>query len=312
MPDVLSRLIVAPSRPLTQIPLGDVMPNLTLRAPQGGSDLGRLTDSFHLNLTAFGLLSFAVGIFIVHGAIGLAFEQRRPVIRTLRALGFPLGRLVALIGVELLVISLVAGAIGVGLGYLVAARRRRDDLGALWAICFGHIAVAPRVVGIGPFDRRRGHRNGRRRVAVAIGAHAIARLRTPPCMGNAGGTGSIIAGGGGRRIANTGGGTGMVGQWPRSGVWNVGRTSYRGRIGIACRARPRSGVWRCTGEIGHGRMVLGRHAPAIAGLVIGLDGVAVGDGGKRRCINNGQQFSPDIHRVPGSAARLGILCLCGR
>jgi putative ABC transport system permease protein len=121
MPDVLSRLIVAPSRPLTQIPLGDVMPDLTLRAPQGGSDLGRLTDSFHLNLTAFGLLSFAVGIFIVHGAIGLAFEQRRPVIRTLRALGFPLGRLVALIGVELLVISLVAGAIGVGLGYLVAA-----------------------------------------------------------------------------------------------------------------------------------------------------------------------------------------------
>ncbi len=121
MPNVLSRLIVAPSRPLTQIPLGDVMPNLTLRAPQGGSDLGRLTDSFHLNLTAFGLLSFAVGIFIVHGAIGLAFEQRRPVIRTLRALGFPLGRLVALIGVELLVISLVAGAIGVGLGYLVAA-----------------------------------------------------------------------------------------------------------------------------------------------------------------------------------------------
>ena len=121
MPDVFSRLIVAPSRPLTQIPLGDVMPDLTLRAPQGGSDLGRLTDSFHLNLTAFGLLSFAVGIFIVHGAIGLAFEQRRPVIRTLRALGFPLGRLVALIGVELLVISLVAGAIGVGLGYLVAA-----------------------------------------------------------------------------------------------------------------------------------------------------------------------------------------------
>ncbi|MDB4213855.1 ABC transporter permease [Octadecabacter sp.] len=121
MPDVLSRLIVAPSQPVTQIPLADVMPDLTLRAPQGGSDVGRLTDSFHLNLTAFGLLSFAVGIFIVHGAIGLAFEQRRPVIRTLRALGFPLGRLVALIAVELLVISLIAGAIGVGLGYLVAA-----------------------------------------------------------------------------------------------------------------------------------------------------------------------------------------------
>ena len=43
---------------------------------------GRLTDSFHLNLTAFGLLSFAVGLFIVHGAsdvrvpVGHAYRLR--------------------------------------------------------------------------------------------------------------------------------------------------------------------------------------------------------------------------------------------
>ena len=117
----LSRLMVAPDQPVIQPALVDVAPDLTLRAPQSGSDVGRLTDSFHLNLTAFGLLSFAVGIFIVHGAIGLAFEQRRPVIRTLRALGFPLRRLVALIAFELLFLSLVAGAIGVGLGYVIAA-----------------------------------------------------------------------------------------------------------------------------------------------------------------------------------------------
>ncbi|WP_296420867.1 ABC transporter permease [Pseudooctadecabacter sp.] len=117
----LSRLIVAPIQPVTQPPLADIAPDLTLRPPQAGSDVARLTDSFHLNLTAFGLLSFAVGIFIVQGAIGLAFEQRRPVIRTLRALGFPLRRLVALIAAELLVLSVIAGAIGVGLGYIVAA-----------------------------------------------------------------------------------------------------------------------------------------------------------------------------------------------
>lgn len=116
-----SRLIVSPQQPVTQKPLAEIAPNLTLRDPQAGSDVARLTDSFHLNLTAFGLLSFAVGIFIVHGAIGLAFEQRRPVIRTLRALGFPLRRLVALIAVELLVVALIAGAIGVGLGYIIAA-----------------------------------------------------------------------------------------------------------------------------------------------------------------------------------------------
>ena len=117
----LTRLIVEPAQPIGQPALETVTPHLTVRPPQGGSDVARLTDSFHLNLTAFGLLSFAVGIFIVHGAIGLAFEQRRPVIRTLRALGFPLRYLVGLIAAELLVLSLVAGAIGVGLGYLVAA-----------------------------------------------------------------------------------------------------------------------------------------------------------------------------------------------
>ncbi len=117
----LSRLIVAETQPLNRAPLAEITPSLSLRPPQGGSDVARLTDSFHLNLTAFGLLSFAVGIFIVNGAIGLAFEQRRPVIRTLRALGFPLRNLVGLIASELLVLSVIAGAIGVGLGYLVAA-----------------------------------------------------------------------------------------------------------------------------------------------------------------------------------------------
>jgi len=119
--NTLSRLMVAPDQPIGKPDLEEITPNLTLRAPQSGSDVARLTDSFHLNLTAFGLLSFAVGIFIVHGAIGLAFEQRRPVIRTLRALGFPLGRLVGLIAFELLVLSLIAGTIGVGLGYVIAA-----------------------------------------------------------------------------------------------------------------------------------------------------------------------------------------------
>ena len=84
-------------------------------------DVAQLTDSFHLNLTAFGLLSFAVGLFIVHGAIGLAFEQRRAMVRTLRALGAPLHRLIALMAVELAVLALTAGLLGVALGYVIAA-----------------------------------------------------------------------------------------------------------------------------------------------------------------------------------------------
>ena len=119
-PDQIDLLVVAADQPIVQTPLPEVAPNLIRRTAQAGSDVAKLTDSFHLNLTAFGLLSFAVGIFIVNGAIGLAFEQRRPVVRTLRALGVPLNRLIGLIAVELMLMALVAGIIGVALGYVIA------------------------------------------------------------------------------------------------------------------------------------------------------------------------------------------------
>lgn len=117
----IDRLIVAPEQPLTRPPLAEVAPALTLTRNGDSADVAQLTGSFHLNLTAFGLLSFAVGLFIVHGAIGLAFEQRRAMVRTLRALGAPLKRLIVLMAAELAVLALVAGLIGVALGYVIAA-----------------------------------------------------------------------------------------------------------------------------------------------------------------------------------------------
>ncbi len=116
-----SRLLVATDQPLEQVPLSELVPELRLRPPESADDLGRLTDSFHLNLTAFGLLSFAVGLFIVNGAVGLAFEQRRPVFRTLRALGVTARVLVVFLTLELLFFALVAGTLGILLGYLIAA-----------------------------------------------------------------------------------------------------------------------------------------------------------------------------------------------
>ncbi|WP_296427136.1 FtsX-like permease family protein [Yoonia sp.] len=120
-PGQIDSLIVAPVQPRERPDLADIAPQLVRQSAQGGSDIGRLTDSFHLNLTAFGLLSFAVGIFIVNGAIGLAFEQRRPVVRTLRALGLPLRRLIVLMAAELMFFALIAGGVGVMLGYVIAA-----------------------------------------------------------------------------------------------------------------------------------------------------------------------------------------------
>ncbi len=117
----LSHLLINPDQPQGLAPIAQVVPDLRRTDPDDSADLSALTDSFHLNLTAFGLLAFAVGLFIVHAAVGLAFEQRRAMFRTLRALGVPLQRLCAVLAAELLVLAMIAGAVGLVLGYGVAA-----------------------------------------------------------------------------------------------------------------------------------------------------------------------------------------------
>ena len=116
----LSRLIVARSQPMGLRPIQSIAPEL-VRQPAQDAGADRLTDSFHLNLTAFGLLSFAVGLFIVHGTVSLAFEQRRGMIRTLRALGVPLRTVIGVMSGELFALALIAGALGVLLGYGMAS-----------------------------------------------------------------------------------------------------------------------------------------------------------------------------------------------
>lgn len=117
----LSYLLIAPRQPSGLQPLEQLAPQLDRIAPREGGDLAQLTDSFHLNLTAFGFLAFAVGLFIVHSAVGLAFEQRRTMFRTLRALGLSGRALMSMVLCEILVLALIAGLAGVVLGYAIAA-----------------------------------------------------------------------------------------------------------------------------------------------------------------------------------------------
>src|SRR6202043_2785553 len=104
---------------------------LRLIEPEAETDLERLTDSFHLNLTAFGLLSFFVGLFIVNSAIGLAFEQRLPMLRTLRACGVSARLLNTVLVLELISLALVAGVAGLVCGYLIAAALLPDVAASL-------------------------------------------------------------------------------------------------------------------------------------------------------------------------------------
>ncbi len=119
-PGTISRLVVLPNQPRGRLPLSDVAPELQQISPDSQVDTAQLTDSFHLNLTAFGLLSFAVGLFIVNGTVGLAFAQRRGMIRTLRALGVSMRRLVWLILAELTLLACIGGALGLILGFFLA------------------------------------------------------------------------------------------------------------------------------------------------------------------------------------------------
>jgi putative ABC transport system permease protein len=131
MPDQISRLLVGNAKgnraPLESI-TGD---QLRLVQPDAESDLERLTDSFHLNLTAFGLLSFVVGLFIVNSGVGLTFEQRLPMLRTLRACGVSARMLNSVLVIELVSLALAAGLVGLVCGYLIAASLLPDVAASL-------------------------------------------------------------------------------------------------------------------------------------------------------------------------------------
>ena len=118
LPDQLSRLLL-PKGFTATLPEA-LKGQLQLKTAGEENNLARLTDSFHLNLDALGFLSFVVGLFIVHAAIGLALEQRRGLLRTLRACGVSARMLITCLAVELGVLALMGGVAGVVSGYWLA------------------------------------------------------------------------------------------------------------------------------------------------------------------------------------------------
>lgn len=118
----------------------ELAPLLQLQPAADSDDLQRLTDSFHLNLTALGLLAFLVGLFIVHAAIGLALEQRRGLLRTLRACGVSLTGLIGALVVELGLFALLSGLAGVASGYLLASLLLPDVAASLRGLYGAQVA----------------------------------------------------------------------------------------------------------------------------------------------------------------------------
>ena len=77
------------------------------------------------------MLSFLVGLFIVNSAIGLAFEQRLPMLRTLRACGVSSRMLNSVLLLELVALALLAGIAGLICGYFIAAALLPDVAASL-------------------------------------------------------------------------------------------------------------------------------------------------------------------------------------
>lgn len=151
-PGQLSRLLL--EKQPTVLP-ADIAAQLMLQTGGDDGDLQRLTDSFHLNLTALGLLAFVVGLFIAHAAIGLALEQRRGLIRTLRACGVSLRVLLTGLALELGAFALLGGLAGVVSGYLLASLLLPDFAasvrGLYGAQIAGQLSLSPQwwLAGVG-------------------------------------------------------------------------------------------------------------------------------------------------------------------
>ncbi len=140
-PGQLSRLLLPKAFAALAPPLPvELAAILRLQASTDTDDLQRLTDSFHLNLTALGMLAFVVGLFIVHAAIGLALEQRRGLLRTLRACGVSLSGLIGALTLELGLFALLGGLAGVISGYLLASLLLPDVAASLRGLYGAQVA----------------------------------------------------------------------------------------------------------------------------------------------------------------------------
>lgn len=129
MPERLSRLLL-PEGFEGALP-AELAGQLQRQHSDPGQDMNRLTEALHLNLAALGLLAFVVGLFIAQAAIGLALEQRRALMRTLRACGVSVRLLVVALLLELTALALLGAVAGVASGYGLASALLPDVAASL-------------------------------------------------------------------------------------------------------------------------------------------------------------------------------------
>ncbi len=89
-------------------------------AAQRRDTAARLTEGMRANLTAMGLISLTVGLFVIFSVLSFLLVQRRRSLAMLRAVGVTSGRITALLLIETAVLAGIAALIGLALGTLLA------------------------------------------------------------------------------------------------------------------------------------------------------------------------------------------------
>ncbi|GEM76933.1 ABC transporter permease [Vibrio sagamiensis] len=100
--------------------LKSLLPNGMRLVRNGRTELESLTRAFHTNLTAMGMLSFLVGLFIFYQAMSLSFTQRQRLVGILRQNGVNGIQLAKSLMFELTFLVLVAWICGNILGLFLA------------------------------------------------------------------------------------------------------------------------------------------------------------------------------------------------
>ncbi|WP_165311569.1 FtsX-like permease family protein [Vibrio ziniensis] len=100
--------------------LASSLPNGMILVRSTRSELESLTKAFHMNLTAMGMLSFLVGLFIFYQAMSLSLIQRQRLVGMLRQTGVNGWQLAQALMIELMGLIIVSWICGNGLGLLLA------------------------------------------------------------------------------------------------------------------------------------------------------------------------------------------------
>ncbi|MDF4922476.1 ABC transporter permease, partial [Vibrio parahaemolyticus] len=98
----------------------NMLPNGMTLVRNTRTELESLTNAFHMNLTAMGMLSFLVGLFIFYQAMSLSFIQRQRLVGILRQTGVNGTQLAQALLLELSLLVFIAWACGNFFGLILA------------------------------------------------------------------------------------------------------------------------------------------------------------------------------------------------